>query len=267
MKRTWKLRLASLLLVICLLPVLSACAKSSGKQESEAKAAIADDAVESVMRYTEQTVASVLTQTTSEEFAAYREQGGFYLSPPFDASLARRWADFEALHGKVTGAKVTEGEKEVEEFVSHLVLTGEDGEMMRLNIKYAANGAPVSSTLEKYADDTGVTLAGKLAEAGVNTVIGLGVVFSVLVLLTLVISAFQLIGGGKKQKAAPAKAPAETVTKTAPAPAPAAAAPAAPAADDAQIAAVIAAAIAAAEGTSTDAFVVRSIRKVKRRAR
>ena len=38
-------------------------------------------------------------------------------------------------------------------------------------------------------------------------------------------------------------------------------------ADDGELVAVIAAAIAAAEGTTTDGFVVRSIRKVKRNRR
>ena len=37
--------------------------------------------------------------------------------------------------------------------------------------------------------------------------------------------------------------------------------------DDTELVAVIAAAIAAAEGTTTDGFVVRSIRKVKRNRR
>ena len=46
-------------------------------------------------------------------------------------------------------------------------------------------------------------------------------------------------------------------------PAPAAAEPVAEAADDTELAAVIAAAIAASEGTSTDGFVVRSIKRRK----
>ena len=53
----------------------------------------------------------------------------------------------------------------------------------------------------------------------------------------------------------------------APAPAPVAAPVEAAEADDTELIAVIAAAIAAAEGTTTDGFVVRSIRKINRKKR
>ena len=72
---------------------------------------------------------------------------------------------------------------------------------------------------------------------------------------------------------APAAAPAPRAAAPAPrAAAPAPAPVAAPAevqeaADDTELIAVIAAAIAAAEGTTTDGFVVRSIRKINRKTR
>ena len=53
----------------------------------------------------------------------------------------------------------------------------------------------------------------------------------------------------------------------APAPAPVAAPVVEEPADDTELIAVIAAAIAAAEGTTTDGFVVRSIRKINRKKR
>ena len=101
-----------------------------------------------------------------------------------------------------------------------------------------------------------------------NTVMGLGTVFVILIFLIFVISLFKYIPGlveGKKKESAPAPAAA--------APAPVVAAPVAEPAvedvtDDGELIAVIAAAIAASEGkTSTDGFVVRSIRKVNRRKR
>ena len=64
------------------------------------------------------------------------------------------------------------------------------------------------------------------------------------------------ISAGKKAQAA-----------AAPAPAPVAAPVEAAEADDTELIAVIAAAIAAAEGTTTDGFVVRSIRKINRKKR
>ncbi len=105
------------------------------------------------------------------------------------------------------------------------------------------------------------TMGQKMEEAVLNTLMGVGVVFAVLFFLTFLISQFKQISKleeGLKKKNAPAQAPA---------PAPAAA----PApveeeevVDDGELIAVIAAAIAAAEGTTTDGFVVRSIKKSNR---
>lgn len=98
----------------------------------------------------------------------------------------------------------------------------------------------------------------KMSKAGLNTVMGILTVFSVLILISLIIYCFKLIpvllGQGKKAKA---KAP-ENKPAAASAPAPSAAANVA---DDTELIAVIAGAIAAATGTSTDSFVVRSIKR------
>lgn len=103
-----------------------------------------------------------------------------------------------------------------------------------------------------------------LEKAGLNTILGMGTVFVVLIFISFIISLFKFIPAIEK------KFSKKATTKNA-APAPAApAAPkaevpaAAPAADqDGELAAVIAAAIAAAEGTSTDGFIVRSIKRRK----
>ena len=124
------------------------------------------------------------------------------------------------------------------------------------------SGTPTSLTV-----DVNYTLAQNMEKAAMNTVMGLGTVFVILVFLIFVISLFKYIPGlveGKKKESKPAPAAA--------APAPVAAPVAEPAVedvtDDGELIAVIAAAIAASEGkTSTDGFVVRSIRKVNRRKR
>lgn len=102
----------------------------------------------------------------------------------------------------------------------------------------------------------------KMAKAGMNTVMGIGTVFIMLMLISVIIYCFKFIhlweerkNRGKNQ--APAAAPA------------AAAVPAAEAAeepeeeltDDLELVAVITAAIAASEGTSADGLVVRSIKR------
>lgn len=105
-----------------------------------------------------------------------------------------------------------------------------------------------------------------MAKAGMNTLLGMGSVFAVLILIMFIIQAFSLIPklqvtfSGKKEaavsapKAAPAPAAAPVVEEVV------------EEADDLELVAVIAAAIAAYEGqTSTDGFVVRSIKKSRRR--
>lgn len=111
-----------------------------------------------------------------------------------------------------------------------------------------------------------------MVKAALNTLIGMGTVFVVLILISAIISAFSIIPKiqakfnnkevkDKVEKKAPTSAPAQAAT-------PAVTAPEANLADDTELVAVIAAAIAAYEGaTSTDGFVVRSIRKVNRSRR
>ena len=102
-----------------------------------------------------------------------------------------------------------------------------------------------------------------------NTLMGLGTVFVVLIFLSFVISLLKYIPGwvdsiGKKKQApqdtqerktevllSEPEDLTEKLTEDV--------------SDDTELIAVIAAAIAAAEGTSTDGFQVRTIRKVKRK--
>ena len=97
-----------------------------------------------------------------------------------------------------------------------------------------------------------------IAEAGLNTLLGLGTVFAVLIFLSFIISRMKLFANiGNKPANEPVKA-------AVPAPAPAQEEEE-EVVDDTELIAVIAAAIAASEQTSTDDFVVRSIKKVNRR--
>lgn len=99
--------------------------------------------------------------------------------------------------------------------------------------------------------------AGKhMGNAGLNTVLGMCTVFLMLILISAIISSFNLFNGGKK-KASPAKV--ETVSNTVEE-------ESEELSDDTELVAVIMAAISAYEGNaSTDGFVVRSIRRANRR--
>lgn len=96
-----------------------------------------------------------------------------------------------------------------------------------------------------------------LQKAALNTILGMGTVFVVLIFISFIISLFKFIPAlEKKFRKAPAAAP-----KAAPAQAAPKAAPADDVTNDTELAAVIAAAVAASEGTSPDGFIVRSIKR------
>lgn len=110
--------------------------------------------------------------------------------------------------------------------------------------------------------DIQYSLAVNMQRAALNTVMGLGVVFIMLIFLSFVISLFRFVPKllDKKSKETeedltPVTVPAQETAEAAEE----------EVQDDTELVAVIAAAIAAAEGTSPDGFVVRSIRKVNRK--
>ena len=103
-----------------------------------------------------------------------------------------------------------------------------------------------------------------LSDAGMNTLVGMGVVFVILILISLVISAFRLINTAQDKAA---KRKEAKLTKKTPEE-PEIEEPAAieeeeqDETDDLELVAVIAAAIAASENTDPSGIIVRSIRKV-----
>ena len=110
-------------------------------------------------------------------------------------------------------------------------------------------------------------------QAGLNTLLGMGVTFSVLIILIGVISMFNLIPyfqERRRNKAAEAAAVSRSIVKEADEETsyhlPSAEEELEDLTDDLALVAVISAAIAAYEGqTTTDGFVVRSIRKARRK--
>lgn len=108
-------------------------------------------------------------------------------------------------------------------------------------------------TVEDISLDRVYSLGEIMVKAAMNTAMGMGTVFVMLIIISLIISCFTFIN--KAQNKAGEK-------KTADVPKPAAVPAAVPSqTDDLELVAVIAAAIAAATGTSTDDFVVRSIKR------
>lgn len=122
-------------------------------------------------------------------------------------------------------------------------------------------------TLESGAINPSYTIGEKMGKAGMNTLIGMGTVFVVLIFISFIISLFKYISvfeNRKKKKkedttsvgvdnaiAQIVSSEEENSSESE--------------IDDLELVAVITAAIAASEGTSTDGLVVRSIRKVNNR--
>ncbi|MCM1184377.1 MAG: OadG family protein [Roseburia sp.] len=98
-----------------------------------------------------------------------------------------------------------------------------------------------------------------MTKAALNTLLGMGTVFVVLILISLIISCFGFIPKiqAKFEKKTETAAPAAPVVETAAAPA----VEETPEEDDTELVAVIAAAIAAYEGTSVEGLRVRSIKR------
>lgn len=102
------------------------------------------------------------------------------------------------------------------------------------------------------------TMGEKLEQAALNTVMGMGTVFVILILISLIISCFKFINKweeSRKKAAQPAPAPAPEAVPVVE--------EEEDLSDDMELVAVITAAIAASENTSTDGLVVRSIRRAK----
>lgn len=118
-------------------------------------------------------------------------------------------------------------------------------------------------SMESAALNPVESMGGLMTKAALNTLIGMGTVFVMLIAISLIISLFNFIpkiqaAFSKKDKKEEAKSAGidNAVTQIA--------AQEEAEADDTELVAVIAAAIAASEGAaSTDGFVVRSIRKVR----
>ena len=146
-----------------------------------------------------------------------------------------------------------------------ITVKGDDGYTITLNTVFEKRTCQFVLTLDKRMENItsmsfnpAYTTGENMTKAALNTLMGMGTVFIVLVFISWLISCFKYIRRFEdKMKKPEPKAPLKTK--------PAAPAPAVSAAenltDDMELVAVITAAIAASEGTPADGLVVRSIRR------
>lgn len=196
-------------------------------------------------------------ESTTEYFAS---QGIYVSGKVFMAGLESWWSAQNDM-GTIGGIDSTGIE----------VAASGSGATVNIPITGTKHNAVMEILIDENYDINGITtnisysFGEKMAKAGLNTLMGMGTVFVVLILISLIISCFSLIPKAQalfSGKAGKADEKKEAVDNTI-------------AqieereeelADDLELVAVITAAIAASEGAAgTDGFVVRSVRRIGRR--
>ncbi len=277
-----KRRLSAVLLALGL--GVSAFSMGVYAEETETQAAeqVTEPVAEEALEEAESELAEIETETAAQteamsqedqlkqlmtqylmQIAAYTDEQLDMMKESDDAStalIAANWSSVKEELGafvEVTGAELSE-----------------EGTSVVCHAKYEKTGDKTDVVVTYKVDQTAQTVSFEwdvqysmgvlMQRAALNTVMGIGIVFVTLLFLSWLIGQLHIIPDmieKRTKKEAPAPAPA----------APAAAAAPAPVieeeelTDDLELVAVITAAIAASANTSSDGFVVRSIKKSNKR--
>ena len=238
-------KLKSLLAMVCVLALtlaMSVCAFAADtvtEDEAANYKSAAETLISQIAGFSDEEIENYLAQddafttATMESWKSVKDELGAY------SSIVSQ--DVEKDGDVVTISTVAQFEKAKADVVLMLDL----GQQMYTSMTYSVQ----------------YSLAANMQRAGMNTLMGIGIVFLMLLFLSFVIGLFKYIE--KFQNVGKKKA-AEEAPKAEEAPAPAIAQSEAgdeDFADDLELVAVISAAIAAYENTSGDSFVVRSIKK------
>lgn len=164
-------------------------------------------------------------------------------------------ANIEDL-GSYVGVKEYEGGTVKDGEVTYNVVYEFEKHDMRLSLIYDKDNVVTTVTIDPIYSTGEI-----LEKAALNTLLGMGVVFTVLILICLIISCFGFIPAIEAKFSGKKKASPKEETPVAPVVPAVTAEPVAAETDDLELVAVITAAVAAAMGTSSDGFVVRSIRR------
>lgn len=268
MKRNMKKIISLLTLLVCVV-FLAGCAAREKLPKEEMYQTKSDKYVKMLTSMSEEELNEQIAgleenfEDFEQEVALYPYIGGTGQKFDFTAeaylALFKSYASNLDEFGAYVGVKEYEGGVEKDGEVTYDVVYEFEKHDMRLSLVYDSHDIVTTVTADPIYSTGEI-----LQKAGMNTLLGMGVVFAVLILISLIISCFNFIPAIErkfsKKKAAEKKA-AVPAAPAAVAPAPAAAAETA-VPDDLELVAVITAAVAASMGTtSTDGFVVRSIKR------
>lgn len=267
MKRNMKKIISLLTLLVCVIS-LAGCAAREKLPKEEMYQTKSDKYVKMLTSMSEEELNEQIAgleenfEDFEQEVALYPYIGGTGQKFDFTAeaylALFKSYASNLDEFGAYVGVKEYEGGVEKDGEVTYDVVYEFEKHDMRLSLVYDSHDVVTTVTADPIYSTGEI-----LEKAGMNTLLGMGVVFAVLILISLIISCFNFIPAIErkfsKKKAAEKKAAVQAAPAAAPAPA-AAAETAVP--DDLELVAVITAAVAASMGTtSTDGFVVRSIKR------
>lgn len=235
-------------------------------EESVSTAVVnADDSIsssdsETLADYASETISLITTMSDAELDEIVNPPSLLSVPPKYSVAAVESWLEVRDELGAYVAAKEHDISADSTTITIESTCDFENGEGLVTIILDRETLTPDSITFAEQNSSLGKTMQ----EAALNTVMGIGIVFLVLLFLSFLISQFKHIA---KLEEKMTKKNAPQAPKAAPAPAAPVAAPAPveeEVADDGELVAVIAAAIAAAEGTTTDGFVVRSIKKSNR---
>lgn len=284
MRRLVKRMAAALLAAACLFS-LTACGFSQGEDGPSIRmdgTPVEDAMAQSLVMSAAQTLAASDEQLIVQKHLA--EAQGDAAS----AQIYQEQLDIRSEMGGLKAVDLADASVVLLEDGSYTVMLpvtfDEGGMLYLLNLNMATQEVRAEFTDTSVREVEDSSLAGLTKTASVNTAVGMGTVFIVLIFISLIIYCFKFIHqweeGKKKDEEAPAPAPVSAASAQ---PSVSAAAPAGD--EDEELAAVIAAAIAAAEddelvavvtaaiaayggaSASSNGLVVRSIRRVDRAGR
>lgn len=277
MKRSLK-KLPALLMLACVLVLTGCSAKTAVPNETDYQTR--SDQYVQMLVSTDAAELEAEIANLESHFEDFEQQVALY---PYIGSTGQKF-DFTAEaylsmlrsyeanldeFGAYVGVKEYEGATvDSDGNVTYSTVYEFDKHDMRMSLEYNQDSVVTTATLDPIYSSAEIA-----QKAALNTLIGMGSVFVVLIILCVLISGFRYInmaeqkakkGGRKAEKAPAAPAPSVSAASAAPSgtePELAAAVAAATVTADTQLVAVITAAVAAELGTSTDGFVVRSIRR------
>ena len=241
-------------LLLCALIMALSLVGCSGKSET---AKYDSEVMESLAEF----IISNFSQMEVADMETFKELSEYQLNYTLmQSGLTIDSSDFIAMMDswmaaeKECGAYVSHGDYEIE--------VKSDGYMMTTLAKYEDREAELqfsfneNEVLESLDVSAKFSMGEILTKAGLNTLLGMGTVFAVLIFLAFIISLMKYIpiildklSKKESMPVAEVKVTAENVQAME------------EETDDLELVAVITAAIAASEGTSSDGFVVRSIRR------